>query len=507
MRRPHAAALLVTVFAIASHVLLGQSQSAPAPVPQRYALLIGIGKYEHTAEEMQLPSNTLAAGRFSPQAVFYDLAGPTFDVDHVNELLASYIPDPTHIIVLKDDQAIRAKILAELHHTLVELPHPGDTVILYISSHGSLRYNPDPSVTERFQVNGFKNPVALENTVVPYDWYQGKDDIYSRDLRHLFNQAADHQVHVIAIFDSCYSGALSRAVRLPGVVDRDLPYDPRPLPPDSTPPGPVPWEREEYPVLVLSAAQKDQSAVDIKSPPHGLFTDALIETLRLLPTNRSVTEVFERLKIAMELQPNSVGQQPELAASANRASLSIFGDPVSPSPITTTVVSIDGGMAILDIGLAGDIGPGSIFTQVGKADGTAAILTVTDPITIARSLATVSLAPKSTLHPLDQVQLSKWMPAQHPTVYFYVAPSSPSSTEVAAAMQAVRAARLQLVFDPTLKPWTHHLAWDGTHWIATPHSQPGIIGVPIKQVEPISLGTHLSPSSFREAATTGSRLV
>jgi hypothetical protein len=91
-------------------------------------------------------------------------------------------------------------------------------------------------------------------------------------------------------------------------------------------------------------------------PPHGLFTDALVETLQTLPANRPVSDVFKRLQVAMELAPGATNQQPELDTAAARKEQPLFGGSAGSSPPTAAVVSADGRGVVLDIGVIAEIG-------------------------------------------------------------------------------------------------------------------------------------------------------
>ena len=333
--------------------------------------------------------------------MYPNLEGPVHDIDAMRALLTQnfgFPNDDKHIHILLDKAATHDAILKAMQQYLVKDPNPGDTVVLYVSSHGSLRVDPnaDPKRhCQRYDLDGTGlHPSCMENTIVPYDWYLGHDDIFSRDLRHIFNQAADRGIHLTAIFDSCHSGSLARGATSMAQVARDFVFDPRPMPDDPYPAeatGIPPESRKDNPVLVLSAAQKDQSAMDVLDarPPHGLFTDALVETLKGLPANRPVSDVFKRLQVAMELAPYAANQQPQLDASEVRKEQPLFGGAAGSGPPTAVIVSADDRGVVLDIGTIADIGKGSEFTEVTEINGVRAVLQVTDSIGLARSKASV----------------------------------------------------------------------------------------------------------------------
>ena len=245
--------------------VIAQAPSGPAAAPTKSALLIGIDNYSHPTNDVTVPDGTPRTGRYEPLLIYHDLKGPSHDVAAMRELLTSekfgFPNDDQHIHILMDQAATRNGILKAMQQYLVKDPSPGDTVVLFISSHGSLRSDPKGH-GQLYDLDGTGiHPSAVQNTIVPYDWYLGQDDIFSRDLRHIFNQAADRGIHLTAIFDSCHSGSLARGGESTAYVARDFEFDPRPMTDDPYPAEAAatpPESRAENPVLVLSAAQKDQ---------------------------------------------------------------------------------------------------------------------------------------------------------------------------------------------------------------------------------------------------------
>src|SRR6202012_5957999 len=127
-------------------------------------------------------------GRFAPGApLFYNLTGPTHDVASMRAVLTSskfgFPNDDRHIHVVEDGAATRAGILAAMNKYLVEQPKKGDTVVLYIAGHGSLRVN-RKSNKKAFDLAG--TPTPLDNTIVPADAYLGVEDIRDREIARIF---------------------------------------------------------------------------------------------------------------------------------------------------------------------------------------------------------------------------------------------------------------------------------------------------------------------------------
>ena len=498
--------LLQVLCVLFCYRISAQAPSGSPATPTKSALLIGIDIYAHPSDDVKVPDGAARTGRYEPQLTYRDLKGPSHDVAAMRDLLTSekfgFPNDDQHIHILLDQAATRDAILKAMQQYLVNDPKPGDTAVLFISSHGSLRADPKGH-GQRYDLDGTGlHPSYVENTIVPYDWYLGQDDIFSRDLRHIFNQAAGRGIHLTAIFDSCHSGSLARGAENTALVARDFDFDPRPMPDDPYPAeaaGTPPESRTDNPVLVLSAAQKDQSAIDVQNgdPPHGLFTDALIETLQALPANRPASDVFKRLQVAMELAPGATNQQPELDTSTIRKEQPLFGGTGGSGPPTAAIVSADAKGVVLDIGVIADIGKGSEFTELNGTGGVRAVLQVTDSIGLARSRAAVISPAGAAVHAKDIVQLTKWVPAQRPVLSFYAGASNLSQAEIEDALTVLRAANVKLAADPSSDPWTHHLAWDGTHWTLTTHSQKTSAGQ-VKKENPVTLGAKLSPGALKK---------
>ena len=314
------------------------------PQAQR-ALLIGINTYQPAGTTAEHPAGCIY-GRCELGA-FQNLDGAVNDAVSMADLLTSpkfgfaaknvvllTNPAPAKpragVVVLPAAQTDHDGILAAMQKYLVDDPQPGDTVVFYDASHGSLRVN-SKGTKLTILMNG--KYVHADSTLVPADAYKGGYDVRDREMAKIFNAAADKGVHVTAIFDSCHSGGISRGIG-PRYIERTLAYDPRDIAePAETlangDPKPAPTERKDNPALVFSAAQQDQTAKEMPpaektAEPHGAFTAALIEALQALPANAPASLVYQRVKAVLE--GGSVpDQEPDLDASAARRQQPLFG--------------------------------------------------------------------------------------------------------------------------------------------------------------------------------------
>jgi hypothetical protein len=470
----------------------------------KYALLIGIGKYNHPQRDIKVADAAPRVGRDAPDLTYFDLAGAANDVESVRQALTTkfHFPnDADHMAVLLDEEATHDAIIKAMQKYMVDLPQRRDIVVLYVSSHGSLRiYAKNQGEGELFNLLGDPHDQRhAENTLVPYDWNTGVDDIFSRDLRHFYREAVGKGIHVTAIFDACHSGDLGRGLLEGKRVPREFDFDPREMPPN-------PYAKEERstlpqndsvtPVLILSAAQKDQLAIDdlTQEPAHGVFTRAFVEALNALPADRPVSDVFSRLQVSMELAPNSIHQQPEMDTLPERRRQPIFGGEAANGPTTAAVVNVLPEGVLLDIGIVADIGPGSIFASMPSAGGTPIKLTVTHSLGLGRSVAQI-LPPGSTVHAGDIVQLKEAVPWQRPDLLLYAGPSNPTLSDIRDAVAAFKVAHLDLPSDPSQDSWKYHLYWDTGHWMLHSHSKPA--GGNRTELEPaIDLGVKLTAQAL-----------
>jgi hypothetical protein len=407
------------------------------------------------------------------------------------------------VVVLPAAQTDHDGILAAMQKYLVDEPKPGDTVVFYDASHGSLRVN-SKGTKLTILMNG--KYVHADSTLVPSDAYKGGYDVRDREMARIFNAAADKGVHVTAIFDSCHSGGISRGIG-PRYIERTLAYDPRdiaeaPATLASGDPKPGPTERKDNPALVFSAAQQDETAKEMPpsdktAEPHGAFTAALIETLQALPASAPASLVYQRVKAVLE--GGSVpDQEPDLDASEARRQQPLFGGASADAGKLRTAAlgTGDSGAVMLDVGRASGVGVGSEFTASGANNSQTVTVRVTDLDGIARSSASVVSPAGAKVAPGTVFELSKWVPAEQAALHVWAWPASFSEQQILAAAEAITSSGVALVIDAAEEPWTHVLVWDGKSWTL---QQAGA-------ASPTILGPQLTADALKKNLPAGAKL-
>ena len=151
----------------------------PPAKPARLAVCVGISKFLHPG--------------VPPLQVSH------LDAERMAEALARQCQvDP--IAVLTNSQATRQAIEQVIFHDLVEKSKPGDTVIIFFSTHGG-------RVSD---VNGDEDD-GLDEYLVPHDGVLGKpdtmilDDTFARWMQQLEGRK------IAVILDNCYSGGSSKS--------------------------------------------------------------------------------------------------------------------------------------------------------------------------------------------------------------------------------------------------------------------------------------------------------
>jgi hypothetical protein len=438
----------------------------------RRALLIGIDTYQPKVQRARPRAATKDDSRGASRwdlPVWPNLEGAVNDVKAMRDLLAStkFGFAESNIHVLLQEQAKHDAILSAMQKYLVDEPQRGDVVVFYYAGHGSQRVNTR---------NG--KPDHLDETIVPEDANSAVFDLRNKEIARIFSKAVDKGVILTAIFDSCHSGGVARGIPVgsPGKT-RFLPYDPRDAadPPDRDMNENLIPRPEDRPggALVLSAAQEDQLAGEWDSAdgtPHGAFTVALMDSLRLMPASAPAEDIYKRVKVLMQgMGLNS--QQPALDGPADRRQAGLFGNVRGSGKLTVAVrpegVKQDGSLE-LDGGLDLGLSAGCELKRVKLEPGDPDVRIRVENSQIGRSQAVLILpAAVKQVQPGDLFQLDKWVTPEASRLQVWLPPDL-ASTEIAQAVTELSklrdSAKIDWVEDPVENSPEYLLQWNGNAW-------------------------------------------
>jgi hypothetical protein len=228
---------------LSTSVVLMLLACAMASAETRRALVIGIDDYLS-------PADNLAGAVNDAEAVACLLETPRFGFA---------VKD---VVRLRNSDATRERILAEMRRLFLQASAAGDLAVLYVASHGAQMQNtlsPEQDKTDE--------------TIVPHPKPK-RADIRDKELGKILEEAARKGVRVTAILDSCHSGSMERGLSRQERM-RALAPDPGAVAADKYVPDPV-----AAGALMLAAAQDFQTAaeaLDASGTPHGAFTIALLQ--------------------------------------------------------------------------------------------------------------------------------------------------------------------------------------------------------------------------------------
>ncbi|MEZ5666720.1 MAG: caspase family protein [Alphaproteobacteria bacterium] len=192
-----------TGLAACAGLAAGLAAAPAAEAAQRYALLVGVTDYPALDERMWLH-------------------GPANDVALMEQVLLQQGFTPDAITVLSqgetsEGEPTRAAILGAIDG-LIDTVAPGDFVYLHFGGHGSQQ----PAAADAGELDGF-DEIFLPSDVGPWDGRQGTvtNAIVDDELQPRIAALREAGAFVFAVFDSCHSGTMLRAVNA-GEMDRRL---------------------------------------------------------------------------------------------------------------------------------------------------------------------------------------------------------------------------------------------------------------------------------------------
>lgn len=258
--------------------------SVNRPVKDKWALVVGISKFQNPAINLKYPSKDAC--------------------DFYNYLINTAHFAPDHVKLLTDSKATRARILSELGDKwLPRAANPDDLVVIYFSSHGS---------PADIDVGGVNYLVAYDTDV---------DSLYAtgipiQDLVRTI-KARVHSDRVVIILDACHSGAASAdakgLVRTSNVSAAAI--------------------SEGTGQLVIASSKPDQVSWEGRGCQNSVFTRNLIEGLQSNGDKTTLGEAFEYMKDKVQeevLRDRGVMQTPVLKSQWQGSALAMALPPSKP---------------------------------------------------------------------------------------------------------------------------------------------------------------------------------
>jgi len=247
---------------------------APTPAHERWAVVIGIGQYEHPS----IPSLRFTVA--DAEAIYATLLGVGFKKEHVLLLTDKGDKKPT----LKN-------IKWALGTFLARSARKDDTVLIFFAGHGAPET--DPRGLERD---------GLAKYLIPSD--ADEDDLYSsalpmEELQTIFSRIESERV--VAFLDACYSGAAggrtfaARKTRAAGIDDQFL-------------------ERltRTKGRAIITASRPTEVSIELAELGHGIFTYYLVNGLKGAgDLNRdgiiTLQELYEYVEQQVRIKSRAVG--------------------------------------------------------------------------------------------------------------------------------------------------------------------------------------------------------
>lgn len=485
MRAVRSGGLFLTIYAACLLLPL------PAPGETRRAVLVGIDNYNpESGDRARLlrAAGPAAARRPAIEGDatywrFENLDGAGNDVQLMQAVLEGL--GVTDFVILRDQEATAAAILAAMQKNLVDDAQPGDIRIFYYSGHGNHIRN-----------LASKEPGGEDQTLVPADNWRDTPDIRDKEISRILWKAAAKGVKVTFIADSCHSGSLARGAwnstgKVRSNSGRRAASGANPLrepvandPATTDPRTGQPIDPEKDGVLTLAAAQSTEEAreSDTEDGPHGAFTWALARALKY--SGEPMSRVMER--VSAELHAAGVPQQPVMGG-ADRASRDLFGNPIGPgSELTILVESVSGNQVHLRGGKALGLGPDCRLTSVKQP---LVELRITSS-TLGASTAEVAGAGEVAAG--DLFRVSRWAVSSQSALGVYLPTAAPAD------MVAKVGAEIGKLGAVASENPTHVMSWNGRSWILEQNPAAGT---------PLDLGADPSAEAVRRALGPNARLL
>jgi hypothetical protein len=277
-------------------------QDAPA-APRTYGVVVGVSKFRHLPEKHQLQFAAKDARDFH-DALVTPRSGRLAGED---------------IRLLRNEQA-NARAVHEAFGRLLEVTEPGDTVVIFVASHGL------PNALGQFDV-------VLHDTVFTEKKATAKEPgrealniavtdrsttLTDEDLREFIAKMALKDVRTVLVLDACYSGKTFAAV--PGFLPsrtrsvtrykREVDYRTSPSSESVAQLAMMAREAKATRIVVVSASENEES-LEMPEVGGGVFTQLYIAQLKQA---QDYADAFDRTKPLVINKARTVGfsQTPRL---------------------------------------------------------------------------------------------------------------------------------------------------------------------------------------------------
>lgn len=258
-------------------------------------MLIGINKYPYLPERNQLK------GCHNDVSAFKSVLEGKFGFASEN------------IQVLQDEEASRDGIIGAMK-TLLANCSPNDCITFFFSGHGS-----------RLKARRKDKPSGWYESIMPFDSGRKKlhpeavnRDITDDEIYEWLMALAEKTSNIVLIFDSCYSGSITRedifesGIRRKGVLPEDtvihekpapLFFHSRPFTEENSGKGQSGWlpASDKY-ILFAASAETERAHLytevsDNGTVEYGLFSYFLCQALREAQSGATYRDIFERVYI------------------------------------------------------------------------------------------------------------------------------------------------------------------------------------------------------------------
>ena len=442
-------------------VIMALFSQSPLFSQTRRALLVGINIYQPEEKESgDRQKIREQPGRENSRGNWFNLDGAVNDMEAMKAILVSRFGfEHDNIRILKNSQATRDRIISDFRSHLIAKSRPGDIALFYYAGHGSQVKNSLSREADK-----------LDESLVPADSYRGARDIRDKELWKLYNDVQDRGARLTVIIDSCHSGSISRGLSGPTTY--------RYLAPDSGDANDPAWYEQtpaEKGALIFSATQDFEPAAEFKDDDdinHGLFTWALLKTLREGPLDEPPMTILLKVKALIRAQGKT--QEPNIEATPERKKMGLLGAEAAGlnGQITLAVQKILKAQKKIEFqgGLATGIRKGCELKQLlpEKDRRTPPRILITEVTDLNRSVGEILQGELDHIQSGDMFVVDKWVVSEGLEMGVMVPRSGLSRSRILSEcrkiFQIVRKNGASWVNDPVEQTPSHILFWQGDGW-------------------------------------------